>query len=98
MQPANTNIAMAAESEDTDGMESVPFYQRGSLKSLLSPVSEEEFRARYWEKKPLIEIAKDKQLMAYKHKGFWKCMDAIRDKVELEEIWDSGKAPWKVWK
>jgi glucose-1-phosphate cytidylyltransferase len=50
-----------------------------------------------WEKKPLIEIAKDKQLMAYKHKGFWKCMDAIRDKVELEEIWDSGKAPWKVW-
>ena len=55
MQPANTNIAMAAEQpESTDSTASVPFYQRGSLESLLSPVSEEEFRARYWEKKPLI--------------------------------------------
>jgi glucose-1-phosphate cytidylyltransferase len=51
-----------------------------------------------WEKKPLIEIAKDGQLSAYKHEGFWKCMDAIRDKIELEELWNSGKAEWKVWK
>jgi len=50
-----------------------------------------------WEKKPLIDIANDKQLAAYRHKGFWKCMDAMRDKIELEELWDSGKAPWKVW-
>src|SRR5258705_6626037 len=50
-----------------------------------------------WEKKPLIEIAKDHQLVAYKHTGFWKCMDALRDKVELEELWQSGKAPWKIW-
>lgn len=50
-----------------------------------------------WEKKPLIDIANDKQLGAYRHKGFWKCMDAMRDKIELEELWDSGKAPWKVW-
>ena len=50
-----------------------------------------------WEKKPLIEIAKDHQLGAYKHTGFWKCMDALRDKVELEELWQSGKAPWKIW-
>jgi len=51
-----------------------------------------------WEKKPLIEIANDGQLNAYAHNGFWKCMDAIRDKIELEELWDSGKAEWKVWK
>ena len=51
-----------------------------------------------WEKKPLIEIAKDGQLSAYKHEGFWKCMDAIRDKIELEELWNSGKAEWQVWK
>jgi glucose-1-phosphate cytidylyltransferase len=50
-----------------------------------------------WEKKPLINIAKDGQLAAYKHHGYWKCMDAIRDKIELEEEWNSGKAKWKVW-
>lgn len=51
-----------------------------------------------WEKDPLIRIANDGQLMAYRHRGFWKCMDAIRDKTELENLWDSGTAPWKVWK
>jgi glucose-1-phosphate cytidylyltransferase len=51
-----------------------------------------------WEKKPLIEIAKDGQLMAYQHKGFWKCMDALRDKIELEDLWNFEIAPWKVWK
>ena len=50
-----------------------------------------------WEKKPLIQIANDGQLMAYKYVGFWKCMDAMRDKLELEEMWQSGDAPWKTW-
>ncbi len=50
-----------------------------------------------WEKKPLIEIANDGQLAAYRHKGFWKCMDAMRDKIELEELWENNNAPWKVW-
>ena len=50
-----------------------------------------------WEKKPLIEIAKDKQLMAYRHHGFWKPMDALRDRIELEQLWNSGKAEWKIW-
>jgi glucose-1-phosphate cytidylyltransferase len=50
-----------------------------------------------WERGPLIELAKDKQLQAYKHTGFWKCMDALRDKIELEEIWKTGNAPWKKW-
>lgn len=51
-----------------------------------------------WEKKPLIEITNDGQLAAYKHNGFWKCMDAIRDKIELEAFWQSGTADWKIWK
>lgn len=51
-----------------------------------------------WEKKPLIEIANDGQLSAYKHNGFWKCMDAIRDKIDLETIWASEKPDWKIWK
>ncbi len=50
-----------------------------------------------WEKEPLAKIAKDGELAAYKHHGFWKCMDALRDRVELEEMWNSGKAKWKIW-
>jgi len=50
-----------------------------------------------WEKKPLTEIANDGNLAAYKHLGFWKCMDAIRDKIELEELWNSKNTPWKIW-
>ncbi|MBU4348873.1 glucose-1-phosphate cytidylyltransferase [bacterium] len=52
----------------------------------------------FWEREPLENLAKDKQLIAYKHNNFWKCMDTLRDKRELEELWKSGNAPWKVWK
>lgn len=50
-----------------------------------------------WEDGPLPELAKKDQLMAYQHQGFWKCMDAMRDKVELEEMWKSGNVKWKIW-
>ena len=50
-----------------------------------------------WEKKPLLDIAKDKQLVAFKHYGFWKPMDALRDRIELEQLWNSGQAKWKIW-
>ena len=50
-----------------------------------------------WERGPLAEIAGDHQLAAYKHKGFWKCMDALRDRIELEQMWNSGNAEWKIW-
>lgn len=59
---------------------------------------EEDVDNIQWEKKPLIDIANDEQLIAFKHYGYWKCMDALRDKIELEEEWQSGKAPWKIWK
>jgi len=51
-----------------------------------------------WEKEPLSKIAKDGQLAAYKHHGFWKCMDALRDRIELENLWNSGEAKWKLWR
>ena len=51
-----------------------------------------------WETDPLVKIANDKQLASYKHKGFWKCMDALRDKIELENLWASNQAAWKIWK
>ena len=50
-----------------------------------------------WEKGPLASIAYDNQLTAFKHHGFWKCMDALRDRIELEDLWKSGKSPWKIW-
>ena len=50
-----------------------------------------------FEKEPLQTIANNGQLMAYKHNGFWKCMDTQRDKNELEKLWESGNAPWKKW-
>lgn len=50
-----------------------------------------------FEKTPLEIVAKMKELMAYKHEGFWKCMDTQRDKYQLEELWESGEAPWKIW-
>ena len=50
-----------------------------------------------WEKGPLEKIANDHQMVAYKHHGFWKCMDAMRDKIELEQLWESNQAKWKTW-
>jgi len=50
-----------------------------------------------WERGPLQRLAKDGQLMAFKHTSFWQCMDTLRDKVLLEELWQTNKAPWKVW-
>ena len=49
-----------------------------------------------FEQAPLEGLARDGQLMAYKHEGFWQCMDTLRDKVYLEEMWESGTAPWKA--
>lgn len=50
-----------------------------------------------WEGKPLTELATSGQLMAYQHNGFWQPMDTLRDKNHLEDLWQSGKAPWKIW-
>jgi len=51
-----------------------------------------------WEREPLERLAKDGQLMAYKHSSFWQCMDTLRDKVLLENLWRSGNPPWKIWR
>ena len=53
--------------------------------------------ATVWERKPLETLAKNQQLSIYKHQGFWQPMDTLRDKQHLEELWASGKAPWKTW-
>lgn len=50
-----------------------------------------------FEKKPLERLSQEGQLMAYTHKGFWQCMDTQREMKQLREMWESGKAPWKLW-
>jgi glucose-1-phosphate cytidylyltransferase len=50
-----------------------------------------------WEREPLERLARDGQLMAYKHTSFWQCMDTLREKHILETLWQSGKAPWAIW-
>jgi len=50
-----------------------------------------------WEEGPLENLTKSGELVAFKHFGFWKCMDALRDKIELEEMWKFDKANWKIW-
>lgn len=50
-----------------------------------------------WEQEPLVTLAQEGELMAFQHHGFWQPMDTLRDKNYLEELWNSGKAPWKKW-
>jgi glucose-1-phosphate cytidylyltransferase len=50
-----------------------------------------------WEDSPMETLANNGQLIAYRHKGFWKCMDAMRDKIELESLWQNNQAKWKTW-
>lgn len=50
-----------------------------------------------WEREPLSDLAREGELFAFKHKGFWQPMDTLRDKVMLNKMWDEGNAPWKIW-
>lgn len=57
----------------------------------------EDADMQMWEQYPLKTLAQENQLVAYKHHGFWKCMDALRDRDDLERLWQSGRAAWKIW-
>ncbi len=50
-----------------------------------------------WEREPVERLVRDGQLMGFRHKGFWSCMDTLKEKKMLEELWNSGQAPWKMW-
>ena len=50
-----------------------------------------------WEQAPLQRLARDGELASYRHEGFWHAMDTLRDRTNLEELWQSGRAPWRVW-
>jgi glucose-1-phosphate cytidylyltransferase len=53
--------------------------------------------ATIWERDPMERLAAEGQMMAFRHEGFWQPMDTLRDKQKLEELWESGQAPWKIW-
>jgi glucose-1-phosphate cytidylyltransferase len=91
----NGNVDHFVEKPDDDGM-----WINGGFFVLNSGIFKYlngEMDTIQWEKGPLFKIAEDKQLMAYRHKGFWKCMDALRDRIELENMWNTGNAKWKIW-
>lgn len=58
----------------------------------------EEGDQTVWERKPMSKLSEIGALAAYRHKGFWLAMDTLRDRNEMQNLWDSGKAPWKIWK
>jgi len=51
-----------------------------------------------WERAPLENLASKGELFSFRHGGFWRCMDTLRDKQQLNALWDSGDAPWRSWK
>jgi glucose-1-phosphate cytidylyltransferase len=50
-----------------------------------------------WEQEPMRLLAREGQLASYRHEGFWQAMDTLRDRHQLEELWSSGRAPWRTW-
>jgi glucose-1-phosphate cytidylyltransferase len=67
------------------------------LKSDVFKYLEGDMHNMMWEDEPLERLTDDGQLVAYRHYGFWKCMDALRDKIELEKMLETGQAKWKIW-
>ena len=90
---SNNNINAFREKSDSDGS-----MINGGFMVLEPQIFEYiEGDSTIFEKAPLETVAKIGELVAYKHKGFWQCMDTQRDKNQLEELWESGKAPWRKW-
>ena len=67
------------------------------LKPAVFKYLEKDMEEVMWEDAPMETLANEGQLVAYRHQGFWKCMDAMRDKIELESLWQNNQAKWKIW-
>jgi glucose-1-phosphate cytidylyltransferase len=102
VQPPGRYGALQMEGKQVAGFMEKPRGDGGLINGgffVLSPKCLDliEGDASSWEGTPLMELANQSQLMAFEHHGFWRPMDTLRDKNQLEELWDSGKAPWKIW-
>lgn len=102
VQPAGRFGSLKLEGARVAGFEEKPQGDGGWVNGgffVLSPdvIDHIEDDATVWEKEPMEHLAHSDALTAYKHEGFWQPMDTLRDKNHLEELWASGKAPWKKW-
>jgi len=102
VQPPGRYGALQLQGEVVRGFTEKPRGDGGLINGgffVLSPACLDRIAgdATSWEAEPLSGLAADGQLMAYEHTGFWQPMDTLREKNMLEDLWQSGKAPWKVW-
>ena len=102
VQPPGRFGALDMDSHKVRGFQEKPQGDGGWINGgffLLSPkvIDLIDDDSTIWERGPMETLARDGQLSAYLHNGFWQPMDTLRDKNHLEELWQSGKAPWKVW-
>jgi glucose-1-phosphate cytidylyltransferase len=102
VQPPGRFGAIVYEGDRVTGFQEKPVGDGGWINGgffVLSPQigSYIEGDETVWEKEPMKKLASDGQLGAYFHGGFWQPMDTLRDKRQLEELWASGQAPWKIW-
>ena len=79
------------------GVDSLACLQRRASRGTCVPGAHDYPNLALFEQEPLERLAADGQLAAYRHRGFWQPMDTLRDKRHLEELWESGRAPWKTW-
>lgn len=103
VQPPGRYGALAIQGQTVQGFMEKPRGDGGLINGgffVLSPrcLNRIESDATSWELAPLTSLAKDGELMAFEHKGFWQPMDTLREKNLLEDLWHSGQAPWKVWR
>jgi len=102
VQPPGRFGALDMDSHKVRGFQEKPQGDGGWINGgffVLSPkvIDEIEGDQTIWEREPMEKLASEGQLSAYLHTGFWQPMDTLRDKNNLEELWQSGNAPWKVW-
>jgi glucose-1-phosphate cytidylyltransferase len=102
VQPPARFGALSLEGSRVARFEEKPVGDRGMINGgffVLSPrvIDYIDGDPTHWEREPLERLAQEGQLSAFAHNGFWQPMDTLRDKTHLEELWNSGKAPWKVW-
>ena len=102
VQPPGRFGALNLERQKVTGFQEKPLGDGGWINGgffVLSPRTLDYIDGddTHWERAPLERLAAEGQLAAYRHTGFWQPMDTLRDKNQLEALWDSGKAPWKIW-
>ena len=102
VRPPGRFGALELDEAKVDGFQEKPVGDGGWINGgffVLSPAVLDyiDGDATVWEQEPLERLAREGQLAAYRHDGFWQPMDTLRDKRHLEELWQTGHAPWKTW-